>query len=191
MCAGSMARRPTGNANFAWVQHMIYHLAPSWRRRLRARQRLHVLKSVRRRRNPQGNRRGRPGGLHGRPARAAFLLDTDSRLPLVPGSEQGQRQISRPPRDKPSSSTPAKWATWSTAPTANCRTRKSLASPDLPRLARRKRLQAIIDDVLGLLQKCHAEEIAAHGYVLTPGRYVGAKRIKKTTASRSTRKWPD
>ena len=27
---------PTGNANFAWVQHIVHHLAPIWRSRLRS-----------------------------------------------------------------------------------------------------------------------------------------------------------
>ena len=30
-CAGSTGRRPPGNANFAWLQHMIWHLAPDGR----------------------------------------------------------------------------------------------------------------------------------------------------------------
>ena len=29
MCAGSIGVPPVSNANFAWVQHFIYHLAPS------------------------------------------------------------------------------------------------------------------------------------------------------------------
>jgi anti-anti-sigma regulatory factor len=42
---------PKGNANFAWVQHFIHHLAPA-ACRLRAGQRQHVLQPVRRRRDP-------------------------------------------------------------------------------------------------------------------------------------------
>ena len=53
-------------------------------RRLRARQRLDVLESVRRGRDPQGPGRGRSGGLHGGVAGATVLLDPDPRLPLVP-----------------------------------------------------------------------------------------------------------
>ncbi len=34
---------PAGNANFAWVQHIIHHLAPTRHRRLRPRQRHHVV----------------------------------------------------------------------------------------------------------------------------------------------------
>ena len=37
---------PKGNANFAWVQHMVHHLSPNRRGWLRAGQRLHVVKPV-------------------------------------------------------------------------------------------------------------------------------------------------
>ena len=40
---------PAGNANFAWVQHFIHHLAPDRLRRLRAGQRLDVVQPVGRR----------------------------------------------------------------------------------------------------------------------------------------------
>ncbi len=115
---------PKGNANFAWVQHFIHHLAPTRHGRLRPRQWQHVLQPVRRRRHPQSHHRGRPRGLHGRPARPALLQHADSRLPLVSREEQKRRcDKTRSVRDrreaKRSSSTPAKWARSSTASTAN------------------------------------------------------------------------
>ena len=39
-CAGSTASPPAGNANFAWVQHFIHHLAPTGVGRVRAGERL-------------------------------------------------------------------------------------------------------------------------------------------------------
>ena len=104
---------PAGNANFAWVQHFIYHLAPAGTGGLRAGQRLDVLQSVRRRGDPQGDRRGRPGGLHGRAARPAFLLHADPRLPVVHRPQQircRRRTAVRPcatAAARSSSSTPA------------------------------------------------------------------------------------
>ena len=74
---------PAGNANYAWVQHFLHHLAPNGHGRVRPRQRQHVLQPIRRRRNPQGHHRSRPRGLHGRSAGPTFLLDADSRLPVV------------------------------------------------------------------------------------------------------------
>ncbi len=59
--------------------------------RLRPRQRQHVLQPVRRRRHPPRPHRGRPRGLHGRPARPALLPHTDPGLPLVPREGQIRR----------------------------------------------------------------------------------------------------
>ena len=75
---------PRSNANFAWVQHIVHHLAPGGGGRLRARQRLDVVRPIGRRRNPQEPDRSGLGGLHGRAAGSAFLLDTDPRLSVVP-----------------------------------------------------------------------------------------------------------
>ena len=82
---------PVGNANFAWVQHFIHHLAPTGMAGFVLANGSHVLEPVRRGRDPQGHRRGRPGGLHGRAAGPALLLDADSGLPVVPraGQEAG------------------------------------------------------------------------------------------------------
>ena len=68
---------PAGNANFAWVQHFIHHLAPTGMAGFVLANGSHVLQPVRRGRNPQDHHRGRPGGLHGRPARPALLLHAD------------------------------------------------------------------------------------------------------------------
>ena len=84
---------PASNANFAWLQHMIYKLARTRHRRRGPGQRVDVLPAVRRRRDPRRDGRGRPGGVHGRTAPAVVPHDTDPSLPLVPG--QGQRPSSR------------------------------------------------------------------------------------------------
>ena len=44
---------PDGNANYAWVQHMVYHLAPTGTAGFRAGQRLHVVRPVQRGRDTQ------------------------------------------------------------------------------------------------------------------------------------------
>ena len=74
-------------------------------------QRLDVVDAERRRRDPAGDDRGRErrarrGRLHGRAARAAFLFDADSRLPLVPCPRQVERrrprcEAARPARRNP------------------------------------------------------------------------------------------
>jgi type I restriction enzyme M protein len=74
---------------------------PRWRfgapgslrhRRRGAGQRLHEFQPERRRRHSQGHGRSRCRGLHGGPARATVLLHADSRLPVVSGPRQVQRQ---------------------------------------------------------------------------------------------------
>ncbi len=62
---------PQGNANFAWVQHFLYHLVPARDGRIRTRQRVAVVEEQRRGRHPPQARRGRPGRLHRRDARPA------------------------------------------------------------------------------------------------------------------------
>ena len=110
---------PAGNANYAWVQHFIHHLAPTGHGRLRARQRLDVVEPVRRGRDPQGHHRGRPRGLHGGAAGPALLLDADPGLPLVPRAQQEERHASATGAARRSSSTPASSARWWTACTAS------------------------------------------------------------------------
>ena len=69
--------------------------------RLRARQRLDVVEPVRRGRHPQGPDRGGAGGLHGRAAGPALLLDPDPGLPVVPRPGPGRRFTVRRRRGNP------------------------------------------------------------------------------------------
>ena len=72
---------PVGNANYAWIQHFIHHLAPPNGRGggiagfVMANGSLSI-NSSRRGRNPQGHHRGRSGGLHRRHARRSLFLTT-------------------------------------------------------------------------------------------------------------------
>ena len=100
---------PVGNANFAWVQH--FPLPPCAARHggLRPGQRLHVVEPVRRGRDTKEPDRGRPGGLHRRPARPALPLHADTRLPVVPlqgtpqpsGRDPLHRRPQAGPHDRP------------------------------------------------------------------------------------------
>ena len=66
---------PVGNANYAWLEHILWHLGTERHSGRGAGQWLHVISAVRRRHYPQGDGRGGCRGLHGRAAGPAFLLD--------------------------------------------------------------------------------------------------------------------
>ena len=77
---------PRGNANFAWVQHMVYHLSPRGVAGI-------VLAngSMSSNQSNEGEIRKEPdrersGGLHDRVAGSAFLLDADTSVPVVSGA---------------------------------------------------------------------------------------------------------
>ena len=120
---------PVGNANYAWLQHILWHLVPDRHGGRCSCQRLHVVGAERRRRHPPRYGRRRRGGLHDCPAGAAFLLNPDSGLPVVSGTEQSPSAGSATGAARFCSSTPANSATWWIAPDANSRTRTSPRSP--------------------------------------------------------------
>ena len=88
---------PAGNANFAWVQHFISHLAPTGIAGFVLANGSMCVQPVGRGRDPQEHRRGGPRRLHGRAAGPALLLHPDPGLPLVPRPRQAQRPLPRPP----------------------------------------------------------------------------------------------
>ena len=135
-------------------------------RGLRARQRLDVLAAVGRGRDPQGARRGRPGRLHGRPARPALLLDADPGLPVVPVA----RQEERPRRSRQEDAEPPARDALHRRPQAGHADRPRPPRTDrrghradrrhLPRLARREGAGKY-EDVPGFCKCATTEEIAA------------------------------
>ena len=78
---------PTGNANYAWIQHFLHHLAADGRAGFVMAKRLADLHERRRGRDPRELDSGRRRRLHRRPARAALLHDGDPRLFVVPGPQ--------------------------------------------------------------------------------------------------------
>ena len=95
---------PAGNANFAWLQHIVYKLSSNGISRRGLGERLNVLQTVRRGRDPQGPHRGGPGRVHDHAAPATLPDSSDPSLPVVLLEQQGPpgRQASdRPPRRHP------------------------------------------------------------------------------------------
>ena len=121
---------PKGNANFAWVQHMVHHLAPGGAAGF-------VLANGSMSSNQSGegeiqqepNRVG-TRGLHGRAAGATILFDSRYRhvfgfSPARPGGSASSVTVAV----KSCLSTPVNWAAWPIALTASSRKRTSPASP--------------------------------------------------------------
>ena len=93
---------PAGNANFAWLQHMIYHLAPGGRMGMVLANGSLSSQSGGEGRDPQKHHRGRSGGLHRRHAVPAVLHHPDSGFSLVFVQAQkaaGQDPVHRRPQD--------------------------------------------------------------------------------------------
>ena len=87
---------PAGNANFAWLQHMIWHLAPNGRIGMV------LANGSLSSQHPQKHHQRRSGGLHRGHALPTILYHPDSRFPVVFGKEQkakGQDPIYRRPED--------------------------------------------------------------------------------------------
>ena len=110
---------PKGNANFAWVQHIVHHLAPGGSSGF-------VLANGSMSSNQSGEGEIRKSlieaelvGLHGGAAGPALLLDADPRLPVVSSPATGAAASSATVAARCCSSMPASSAAWSTAPTAS------------------------------------------------------------------------
>ncbi len=103
---------PAGNANYAWVQHFLHHLAPTGTAGFVLANGSMSTNTIRRGRHPPRPARGRPGGLHGRAPRPVVLFDPDPRLSLVPDPHQDATAVSVPAPARRSLSTRASWAAW-------------------------------------------------------------------------------
>ena len=77
---------PAGNANYAWLQHMVSQLVTAGRCWRRSRQRLAVVPAVGRGRDPAADGRGGSGRVHRRAPGPALLQHTDPGVALVPQS---------------------------------------------------------------------------------------------------------
>lgn len=169
---------PVGNANFAWMQHMIYHLSPTGMLGL-------VLANGSMSSNASGEGEIRreivdddlvdcmvalPGQLfYGTqiPACLWFIARDKSGKPTKGG---------KPLRDRRGE---VLFIDARKLGTMVSRTQKELADKDISQIAdtyRAWRGQAgEYEDIPGFCRVATLDEIRQHGYVLTPGRYVGAE----------------
>ncbi len=174
---------PAGNANFAWVQHIVYHLSPTGHAGF-------VLANGSMSSNQSGEGEIRknlieadlvdcmvalPGQLFYStqiPACLWFLARDKSRPPLPAGEGRGE---GRDRRGQVLFIDARKLGRMVD------RTHRELTDEDIARVAntyhawRGERGAGSYADVSGFCKSATLEEIRKHGHVLTPGRYVGAE----------------
>jgi len=165
---------PAGNANFAWVQHMIYHLAPTGLAGF-------VLANGSMSSNQSGEGEIRKNIIE------SDLVDC---MIALPGQLFYSTQIPAClwflARDKKNSRFRDRRGEVLFIDARKLgkmadRTHRELTDEDIARIAstyhawRRGKTAGEYKDMLGFCKSARLEEIRKHGHVLTPGRYVGAE----------------
>ena len=169
---------PPGNANFAWVQHMVHHLAPQG-----------VAGFV----LANGSMSSQQSG-EGEIRKALVEADLVDCMIALPGQLFYTTQIpvclwflARDKSDGPGSGGPCRDRRGRTlfidarqmGAMVDC-THRELTDEDIGRIAgvyhawRAEEGAGDYEDVPGFCRSATTEQIAEHGFVLTPGRYVGA-----------------
>jgi len=167
---------PTGNANFAWVQHFIFHLAPNG-----------IAGFVLANGSMSSNQSG-----EGEIRKAIIEADLVDCMVALPGQLFYSTQIPvclwflarskkngrfRDRRGETLFIDARKLGTMAD------RVHRELTDADIAKIARAYHAwrgdqgKAAYSDVAGFSKSAKVDEIRSHGYVLTPGRYVGADAV--------------
>lgn len=161
---------PQGNANYAWLQHMLYHLTPRGRAGI-------VLAngSMSSTQNSEGEIR-----------KAMVEADVVEVMVALPGQLFFNTQIPAclwfMTRAKKSRPKEILFIDARKLGTPLSRVQIELTDPDIERIADTvaawRANDGIYEDVPGFCRSATLEDIAAQGHVLTPGRYVGAEEVE-------------
>ena len=156
---------PSSNANYAWMQHMIHHLAPRGKLGLVLANGSLSSQASGEGRYPPEDFGGRPCRVHRRYAVPAFLYYADSRLPLVYFSRERTKRRSAVYRC-------SQYGLYGI----------SQASGDdngrYPEDSKKSTVESWqkdegYEDEAGFCKTATLEDIKKNDYILTPGRYVG------------------
>lgn len=173
---------PEGNANFAWLQHMVHHLSPKGYAGI-------VLAN--------GSMSSQQSG-EGEIRKAMVEADLVDCMVALPGQLFYSTQIpaclwflarSKAPNGFRDRTSEVLFIDARKLGTLVDRTRKELTEADIRTIAdtyhawRGKDATITYVDVPGFCRTAKLAEIAEHGYVLTPGRYVGAADIEDDEVS--------
>lgn len=166
---------PVGNANFAWLQHMIHHLSPKGHAGV-------VLAN--------GSMSSQQSG-EGEIRKAMIEADLIDCMVALPGQLFYSTQIpaclwflarSKAPNGFRDRRGEVLFIDARKLGTMVDRTRKELSEDDIARIAETYhawRLGKGYADVSGFSKSASIEEIRSHDHVLTPGRYVGAEAVEE------------
>ena len=175
--AGNSARRPPATPTTPGSSTSSHHLAPQRHRRLRPRQRLHVLQPVRRRRNPQGHRSKPTSWTAWSPCPAS---SSTTQIPVCLWFLT-KNKAARGHRDRRGE---ILFIDARKLGHMVSRIHKEFSDEDIRQVAntyhawRGQREAGEYKDVKGFCKAATLEEVRDHEYILTPGRYVG---IEDTT----------